>query len=97
DGAADGPAELVVAHVPGRADVVGQFTFMAGGVSRSLRYEGRIENGHLRFPLVGEGRIVLAPVAAPRPGAATHLRGDWVDDRGALPAPRGTLELSPAR
>lgn len=89
-----GSAELVLARVPGRDSVVGQFTFVSGGAVRSLRYEGRIEDGALRFPLVGDGRIVLEPRAASRPGTAQRLRGEWTDDRGALPAPRGTIELS---
>jgi hypothetical protein len=92
--AAHGSAELVVAVVAGRDALVGQFTFVTGGTTRSLRYEGHIVEGALRFPLVGDGRIVLEPEAAPSPDSARKLRGSWKDDRGALPAARGTIELS---
>ena len=95
-GQAHGPVELVLARVPGKDGVVGQFTFLTGGLSRTLRYEGRLEDGRLRFPLVGEGHVVLEPQAAARPGTAEALHGEWVDSRGALPAPRGTLHLSRA-
>jgi hypothetical protein len=91
---ANGSVGLVLARSPGRSNVVGQFTFVTGGVTRSLRYEGRIENGRLRFALVGDGRIVLEPVAAPRPGLAERLRGEWADSRGALPAPHGVIDVS---
>jgi hypothetical protein len=86
--------ELVLARAPGRDAVVGQFTFLSGGTSRTLRYEGQVEDGILKFELVGDGRIVLEPRTAVTPGAAATLHGDWVDARGALPAPRGTLDLS---
>jgi hypothetical protein len=92
--AGHGSAELVLSRVPGRDNVVGQFTFVIGGVTRSLRYEGEIDRGRVSFPLVGEGRIVLEPVDAMRPGTAARLRGEWTDTRGALPAPRGMLELT---
>jgi hypothetical protein len=91
---AQGMVELVLARAPGRDAVVGQFTFLSGGTSRTLRYEGQVEDGILKFELVGDGRIVLEPRTAVPPGAAVTLRGDWVDARGALPAPRGTLDLS---
>lgn len=91
---ARGSAELVLARVPGRDDVVGQFTFVIGGVARSLRYEGRIQDGRVRFPLVGDGAILLEPVSASRPGEAKRLRGEWTDARGALPALQGVLELT---
>jgi hypothetical protein len=97
DSAARGSAELVVARVSGREAVVGQFTFLTGGNARSLRYEGRIEDGALHFPLVGDGRIVLEPRAAPRPADAARLHGEWQDSRGALPAPRGVIELGRVR
>jgi hypothetical protein len=91
--AARGSAELVLARIPGRDRVVGQFTFLTGGVARSLRYEGRIDDRSVRFPLVGDGRIVLEAEAAARPGTAQRLKGEWQDERGALPAPRGVIEL----
>ena len=91
---ARGPVELVLAGVPGHDAVIGQFTFVTGGLSRTLRYEGRLEDGVLRFPLVGEGELLLRPREAARPGAAEALQGEWVDARGALPAPRGSLRLS---
>lgn len=91
-----GPVELVLAGMSGRDTVLGHFTFVAGGKSRSFRYEGRLENGVLRFPLVGEGRILLAPRQAARPGEAAMLQGEWVDARGVLPAPSGTLQLGRA-
>ena len=93
-GVAQGMVELVLTRAPGRDSVLGQFTFLTGAVSRTVRYEGRVENGTLRFPLVGEGRIVLEPREAARPGGAARLQGEWVDTRGALPAPHGTLQLS---
>jgi hypothetical protein len=89
-----GAVELVLARVPGRDAVLGHFTFMAGGTPRTFRYEGRLDDGVLRFPLVGEGRILLAPRAAARPGTADVLQGEWVDAAGVLPAPSGTLQLS---
>ena len=92
--AAQGSAELVVALVPGRDTVVGQFTFVTGGTTRSLRYEGRIAGESLRFSLVGDGHIVLEPEVAASPVEARRLRGEWADDRGALPASRGVIELS---
>ncbi len=92
---ARGPMELVLAGAPGGDGMIGQFTFVTGGVSRTLRYEGHFENGVLRFPLVGEGHLVLRPQAvAVRLGEARALQGEWMDARGALPAPRGSLRLS---
>jgi hypothetical protein len=91
---ANGSVGLVLARIPGRSNVVGQFTFVTGGVTRSLRYEGSIEDGRLRFALVGDGRIVLEPVAALRPGLAERLRGEWADSRGALPAPHGVIDVT---
>jgi hypothetical protein len=91
-----GAVELVLAGLPGRDAVLGHFTFVAGGKSRTFRYEGRVENGVLRFPLVGEGRILLAAPEATGPGTAEMLQGEWVDARGVLPAPSGTLQLSRA-
>lgn len=92
-GGPSGSLELILARVPGRDSVLGQFTFVTGATSRTLRYEGRIENGTLRFPLVGDGRIVLTSRDAPRAGQAATLRGEWEDARGALPTSRGALEL----
>lgn len=92
-GGPGGSVELVVAKVPGREGVLGQFTFVTGATARTLRYEGRIEEGTLRFPLVGGGHIVLDSVGSPLPGGAS-LTGHWEDVRGALPAPRGALELN---
>lgn len=97
DRPARGSAELVVARVPGRDAVVGQFTFLTGGIARSLRYEGRVDDGALHFPLVGGGRIVLEPHAALRPADAERLHGKWKDSRGALPAPHGVIELGRVR
>jgi hypothetical protein len=91
-----GPMGLVLARSPGTNEVVGQFTFITGGVTRSLRYEGRIDNGRVEFPLVGDGQIVLEPVDGIRPGTAARLRGTWTDERGALPAPQGMIELGRA-
>ena len=90
----EGAVELMLARVPGRDSVLGHFTFVAGGKPRTFRYEGRLDNGVLRFPLVGEGRILLAPREAARPGTADVLQGEWVDAGGVLPAPSGTLQLS---
>jgi hypothetical protein len=89
-----GPMELVVARIPGRDQVVGHFTFVSGAVTRSLRYEGSVVDGRLEFPLVAEGRIVLEPEAAARPGSAERLNGEWTEQRGALPAPEGVMELA---
>jgi hypothetical protein len=91
-----GSMGLVLARTPGKDEVVGQFTFVTGGVTRSLRYEGRIEDGRVEFPLVGDGRIVLEPLGAARPGTAPRLRGSWRDARGALPAPEGVIDLGRA-
>lgn len=93
-GPGNGTVELVLARVPGRDTVLGQFTFVTGGTSRTLRYEGRLQDGRLQFPLVGEGRIVLEPKETVRPSSAATLQGEWVDARGALPAPSGTLRLT---
>jgi hypothetical protein len=92
--AGNGSADLVVARIPGNDVVVGQFTFLVGGRARSLRYEGKIADGTLRFPLVGDGYIELRAAAAGQPSSAGALHGRWKDDRGALPAPLGTIELS---
>jgi hypothetical protein len=89
-----GSMGLVLARAPGADEVVGQFTFITGGVTRTLRYEGRIEDGRVEFPLVGDGHIALEPLAAVPPGTAARLRGEWTDTRGALPAPTGVIELS---
>jgi hypothetical protein len=89
-----GPMELVVARVPGRDQVVGHFTFVSGAVTRSLRYEGRVVAGRLEFPLVADGLIVLEPEAAARPSSAERLHGEWTEERGALPAPKGVMELA---
>jgi len=93
---AHGTVELVLAGQPGRDTLLGHFTFMAGGKSRTFRYEGRLENGVLRFPLVGEGRILLEPLEAARPGTAEVLQGGWIDAGGALPARSGTMQLTRA-
>ena len=95
----EGPARqgemgLVLARTPGNNEVVGQFTFITGGVTRSVRYQGRLTDGRVEFPLVGDGHIVLEPVDAPRPGHAARLRGEWTDVRGALPAPEGVIDLT---
>jgi hypothetical protein len=91
-----GPLGLVLARTPGQHQVLGHFSFVTGAVTRSLRYAGRIDNGRVEFPLVGEGRIVLEPVDDIRLGTAARLHGEWTDARGALPAPRGVIELSRA-
>ena len=91
--AGEGPMGLVLARTPGNNQVVGQFTFITGGISRSMRYEGTVTNGRVEFPLVANGQIVLEPVDAMHPGTATQLRGEWTDVRGALPAPEGIIEL----
>jgi len=97
EGGPEGSLGLVVARVPGREAVVGQFTFVSGAMSRTLRYEGRLENGAVRFPLVDDGRIVLeAAGGSDRTLTADRLSGTWVEHRGALPAPRGTIELERA-
>ena len=97
DGAAGGSLGLVLTRVPGRDTIVGQFTFVAGAISRALRYEGRLDSGALRFPLVDDGHIVLeAGGDSRRPMTADRLSGAWVDQRGALPAPLGRIELQRA-
>jgi hypothetical protein len=97
DGVSAGSLGLVLTRVPGHDTIVGQFTFIAGAISRTLRYEGRLDNGAVRFALVGDGYIVLeAGGHGNRPLTAERLMGTWVDERGALPAPRGTIELQRA-
>lgn len=94
DGGPGGSLGLVLTRVPGRDTLVGQFTFVTGAISRTMRYEGRLDNGAVRFPLVDDGHIVVeAGRDAQRPLTADRLSGTWVDQRGALPAARGTLEL----
>jgi hypothetical protein len=83
--------------VPGRDAVLGHFTFITGGLSRTLRYEGRIEDGAVRFPLVGDGRIVLEPRRPVPTSKASALEGEWVDARGALPGATGHLALDRVR
>ena len=62
-----------------------------------MRYEGRLDNGAIRFTLVDDGHVVLeAGRDAQRPMTADHLSGTWVDQRGALPAARGSIELQRA-
>lgn len=96
-GAPGGSLGLVLTRVPGRDTVVGQFTFVSGAISRTLRYEGQLENGTVRFPLVDAGHIVLeAGGDAQRPLTADRLSGTWVEQRGALPAARGSIELQRA-
>jgi hypothetical protein len=92
-----GQVELILGRIPGRDGVLGQFTFVTGATSHTLRHEGRIEDGTVRFPLVGGGQIVLDPLHAARPGAAAALEGEWVDTRGALPGRTGTLALDLVR
>jgi hypothetical protein len=94
---AHGMVELILGRVSGRQSVIGQFTFVTGGHSRTLRYEGRIEDNVVRFTLVGGGRIVLKPEHAPRPELASALEGHWTDARGALPSDAGTLTLDRIR
>jgi hypothetical protein len=89
--------ELIVARVPGGGNLIGQFTFVVGGTSRTARYVGSLENGVLRFPLIGDGRIVLHAAPSPSPGSTLALEGEWVDRRGALPAPAGRIELRRVR
>lgn len=93
-GAAGGSLGVILSRVPGRETVIGQFTFVDGAVSRTMRYEGQLENGVVRFALVDRGWIVLeVDPKAQRAPIAPRLSGTWVESRGALPAPRGTMEL----
>ena len=93
-GAPAGSLGVVLSRVPGRDTVLGQFTFVDGAVSRTMRYEGHLENGVVRFPLVDHGRIVLEPAGGEaRALTAGRLSGIWVEFRGALPALRGTMHL----
>ena len=97
DGGAAGSLGLVLMRVPGRDTIVGQFTFITGAISRTMRYEGRLDNGAVRFTLVRDGHIVLeAGRDAQRPMTPDRLSGTWVDQRGALPAARGSIELQRA-
>jgi hypothetical protein len=97
EGAANGSLGLVLTRVPGRETIIGQFTFVTGAISRTMRYDGRLDNGAVRFTLVDGGYIVLeAGGDAQRPMTADRLSGAWVDLRGALPAPHGSIELERA-
>jgi hypothetical protein len=97
DGTAGGSLGLVLMRVPGRETIIGQFTFITGAVSRTMRYEGRLDNGAVRFALVDDGHIVLESGRdAQRPMTADRLSGTWVEQRGALPAARGIIELQRA-
>jgi hypothetical protein len=92
-----GSLGVILSRVPGRRTVVGQFTFIEGAAARTVRYEGRLENGVVAFPLVAGGRIVLEAARDPQsPLRAETLSGTWVEHRGALPAPHGTVELERA-
>lgn len=95
DGVYGGAAELVATGVAGRdGSVVGQFTFVSGAVSRSLRYVGCLENGVVRFALPDEGRIAFEAGHDRRDGtAATRLFGSWADRRGCLPVEHGIFQL----
>jgi hypothetical protein len=97
DGSPSGSLGVILSRVPGRETVVGQFTFVQGATARTLRYEGHLENGSVAFPLVAGGRIVLEAARDARsPLRAETLSGTWVEHRGALPVPQGTVELERA-
>jgi hypothetical protein len=97
DGKRSGSLGVILSRVPGRDAVLGQFTFVEGATSRTMRYEGHLENGTVAFPLVAGGRIVLEATRDPGDALrAATLTGTWVEHRGSLPAPRGTVELARA-
>jgi hypothetical protein len=59
DGARGGAVELILSKEPGAPAVVGQMTFVDGGVSETARYEGRLTRQGLYFHLAGGGALVL--------------------------------------
>jgi hypothetical protein len=92
-----GSVELLLSRVAGSTTVVGQFTFVVGAQTRTMRYEGQLTGGQVRFDLGADGRLVLDPPENAAGGPAATRSGEWVDDQAFLPAARGTLELSRVR
>ncbi|MBI2206512.1 MAG: hypothetical protein HYU41_21985 [Candidatus Rokubacteria bacterium] len=85
------PLEMILTR--GRSDgvVVGQFTFLTTGHAWTARREGVVVDGAVRFELPAGGAIVVRVIDADR------LTGEFTGAQGALPAERGSFELSRAR
>ncbi len=87
-----GSMEAIITPTSDPGQVMAQFTFVGGGVTRTSRRVGNVESdGHVRFPLLGGGVIVL------RPEGEGRLQGEFTDERGALPAPQGVVTLTRTR
>jgi hypothetical protein len=91
DGAHSGSMEAIITRSHRRSDVLGQFTFAAGAVSRTARHPGQVDAEGARFPLPDRGHIALRLTGADR------LTGTFVDPRQALSAAEGTIELRRTR
>lgn len=73
---------------PGRT--MGQFTFIHGAKSRTVRYEGTVADGVIRFALPTDGEIVLRR-------EASALVGQWSGRQTIAPAATGTFVLTRGR
>jgi hypothetical protein len=87
DGADRGSMEAIITAGRRPSEVLGQFTFTAGAVSRTARRPGQVGAEEAHFPLPGGGRIAL------RRRGTDGLSGTFLDPRQSLPAVAGTIEL----
>jgi hypothetical protein len=76
-----------VLSVGERGDVMGQFTFVSGAMSRSARYHGSVCGGAVTFPLASGGQITLTL-------DGTRLLGRFRGPDTVLPAGEGTIEMT---
>ena len=87
DGTRGGAVEMIFAREPGLPAVVAQVTFVDGGLSDTVRREGRLTRRGLFFDLVGGGALVLTLESGRR------LTGEFAGGPD-VPARFGSLELT---
>ena len=87
DGTRSGAVEMIFARDPGLPTVVAQVTFVDGGLSDTVRREGRLTRRGLFFDLVGGGALVLTLESAGR------LTGEFAGGPD-VPARLGSVELT---
>ena len=87
DGARGGAVEMIFAREPGLPTVVAQVTFVDGGLSDTVRREGRLTRRGLFFDLVGGGALVLTLESGGR------LTGEFAGGPD-VPARLGSVELT---
>jgi hypothetical protein len=87
DGTRGGGVEMILAGDPGLSSVVAQVTFIDGGLSDTVRREGRLTRRGLFFDLVGGGALVLTLESSHR------LTGEFAGGPD-VPVRVGSLELT---